>query len=292
MKSNFRNNFFYFVINLLSYIPDKIYLHGYYFAYTKHFLNIKNPQSFNEKLQWLKLYERRDEYTQLVDKYEVRKIVAEKIGQEYLIPLLGVWDQVDDIDFNALPQQFVLKGTHDSGSVVVCRDKDNWNLEENVEFLKRRMTRNFYRVGREYPYKNIKPRVIAEQYMDGIDKKGLIDYKFFCFHGEVKFLYVSEGLEDHSTAHISFVSLDWKKEPFKRKDFSDFDELPPKPKKFDEMLEIAKVLSKGMPFVRVDLYEVEEKVLFSELTFFPCSGAIPFEPYEYDKIIGEMLELH
>lgn len=256
-------------------------------------LNLKNPKTFNEKLQWLKLYDRKDEYITMVDKYEVKSYIADKIGEEYIIPTLGVWDKFEDIDFDKLPDQFVLKCTHDSGGLVICKDKNKLDINAAKEKINNCLKKNFYYWGREWPYKNVKPRIIAEEYMENIENgvEGLRDYKFYCVDGDVKYLYVSEGLEDHSTAKISFLTVDWKFAEFGRSDYKGFDELPQKPKNFDKMIVLAKELSKGFAFLRVDLYEINGKVYFSELTFSPCGGFMPFAPAEWDYKFGEYIKL-
>ena len=184
----------------------------------------KNPQTYNQKLQWLKIYDRNPLYTTLVDKCEVKKYVADKIGEQYIIPTLGVWDSFDDIDFDALPDQFVLKCTHDSGGLAIVKDKSNFDKEKASKMFKIALSRNPYNVSREWSYKNVKPCIIAEVYMeDENEPGGLTDYKFFCFNGNLEMLYVSQGWEDHSTATISFYTMQGKVMPFHRKDFKLFE---------------------------------------------------------------------
>jgi hypothetical protein len=401
-------------------------------------INLDNPHTFNEKLQWLKLHDRKPIYATMVDKYEAKKYVANIIGEEYIIPTLAVYDRVEDIDFDALPNQFVLKCTHDSGGLVICRDKSKLDKKSAIKKLRKYLKRTYFWQNREWPYKNVNPRIIAEQYMedkgtkelrdykffcfngimkalfiasdrqtegeetkfdffdadfrhldirnghpnadmppakpetfdkmkkmaeklsehiphlrvdfyevngkayfgeltfshwsgmklfnpekwdmefgqwialpetdgggnlylsDGIvlylhslreETPSLTDYKFYCFNGEAKYLYVSEGLENHSTAKISFLTLDWKFAPFCRFDYAPFKELPPKPSKFNEMIKIAEQLSKGHTFLRVDLYEINNQIYFGELTFHPCSGMMPFKPKEWDLKFGELVTL-
>lgn len=278
-------------------IPDKLYLKMKYQSVFGRKLNLKDPQTFNEKLQWLKLYNRNPEYTKLVDKCDVKFYVAEKIGEEYIIPTLGVWDSVEEIDFDVLPDQFVLKCTHDSGGLVICRNKSSFDIENAKAILNKAFKNEFYYDYREWPYKNVRHRIMAEVYMedsqseDASAPKGLVDYKFYCFNGEPRFLYVSKGLEDHSTAAISFLTLDWQFAPYVRSDFATFKKLPPKPVTFEHMLEISRMLSAGIDFVRVDLYEIEGKVFFSELTFFPCAGLMVFQDPAHDREVGNMLKL-
>ena len=277
---------------ILRIVPDKLYLTLYYFAKFKKILNLKSPKTFNEKLQWLKLFDRRDIYTTMVDKYEAKKYVGEIIGERYVIPTIGVWDRVDDIDFSSLPDQFVLKCTHDSGGLVVCRDKSALDWEKAKKTLAKSLNHQYYYEAREWPYKNVKPRIIAEAYMsDNEQKNGLIDYKFYCFGGVPKFLYISQGLEDHSTASISFLNLDWTFAPFQRGDYKGFKELPAKPKGYETMIKLAAELSRDTAFLRVDMYEIEHKIYFSELTLSPCGGMMNFKPDRWDAILGDWIQL-
>lgn len=286
---------------LFNHMADEEYIKLVYWARMGKKLNLDNPKTFNEKIQWLKLYDRNPEYTKMVDKYEAKNYVASIIGDEYIIPTLGVWDKFEDIDFDSLPNKFVLKCTHDSGGIVICRDKSKLNYLEAENKINKSLNTNFYMHSREWPYKNVKPRIVAEKYMEDSTEDysdspqmkvcGLTDYKFYCFNGIVKYLYVSKGLEDHSTARISFLSPDWKKMDFKRSDYSPFVELPHKPHNFEKMKRIAEILSEHTDFLRVDLYEIDNQIYFSELTFSPCGGYMPFDPPEYDEIVGNDLLL-
>ena len=259
-------------------------------------LNLVEPQTFNEKLQWLKIHDRKPCYSKLVDKYEA-KVWAEKIiGEEYIVPNLGVWDTFDEIEFEKLPKQFVLKCTHDSGGLIICRDKNKLDISQARKVVERSYKRNFYWSGREWPYKNVKPRIIAEKFMsDGrTEEMGLTDFKFFCFNGKPEFIYISHGLENHDLAGISFYDLKGNKLPFKRMDYKEIPgEQFPLPNNFDEMVNVAEKLAIEVqnPFVRVDLYEIEGNIYFSEITFFPCSGFIPFDPCSVDKELGKLIDL-
>lgn len=273
-------------------MSDENYLKRMFKACTGRQLDLDDPQTFNEKLQWLKLYDRNPEYTKMVDKYDAKRYVADKIGEEYVVPTFGVWDRPEDIDFEILPERFVLKCTHDCGGLVICRDKTKFDEVVAKGKLFRHMKRNYFMHGREWPYKNVRPRIFAEQLLsDEHQKDSLIDYKFYCFNGQPKFLYVSEGLHDHDTARISFLNLDWSFAPFQRSDYKEFEELPPKPVNYEMMLEFATILSENTPFLRVDLYEVEGKVYFSELTFFPASGYSELYPSYWNKNIGDWIKL-
>ena len=276
--------------NFFKWIPDEKYITIKYKLEMNQKLNLKEPKTFNEKLQWLKLYDRNPEYTKMVDKYEAKKYVADIIGQEYIIPTLGVWDKFEDIEFDKLPKQFVLKPTHTSGNVFICKDKEKINYKQLRRMINKWLKRNYYLIHREWPYKNVKPRIIAEKYMGTDEQEELIDYKFFCFNGEPQYMYISEGLSNHSTAKMSFVDMKYKF-AFNRTDYKPFEKLPSKPINFEKVKELAKVLSKGVPFVRVDFYEINTKIYFGELTFYPGSGYISFEPEEWNKKLGDMLEL-
>ena len=273
------------------FVADRAVLKARYFTAFGKPLNLKHPQTFNEKLQWIKLYDRDSRYTELSDKYLAKIRVQELVGPTHIIPTLGVWEHFDQIDFEALPPQFVLKCTHDSGGLVICRDRKEFNREDARAKIETCLKKSFYHHSREWQYKDIPPRIIAEPYMQDGDSRELKDYKFYCFNGKPEFLYLSEGLEDHSTAHISFVTLDWQKAPFRRADYPDFAVLPPKPSCLDQMVEMARKLSSGFRFVRVDLYQINGQVYFGELTFTPTGGFVPFIPDSADLAIGRLLKL-
>lgn len=275
---------------LLNWLPDKIYLKILFYVRMRYRLNLDNPKSFNEKLQWLKLYDRDPAYTSMVDKYAVRHYIKEKIGEEYLIPLLGVWNSFDEIDFNKLPNQFVLKCTHDSGGVVICKNKNNFNIEIARKKINKSLKRNFYFHTREWPYKDIEPKIICEQYMVDESEKELKDYKFMCFNGQTKCLFVCKNRNSESGLNVDFYDMEWRPMPFERH-YPNSGTSTPKPKTFNKMIELAEVLSKGIPFLRVDFYEVEGKIYFGELTFYPGSGYEEFTPKHYDYKLGSWLEL-
>ena len=269
-------------------LPDRAYLSIKYRLLIGKKLTLKKPQTYNEKLQWLKLYDRNPEYTKMVDKYEVRKYVAEKIGEEYLIPLLGVWDSFDEIDFDKLPEQFVLKCTHDSGGLVICKDKGKFDTESARRKINKCLKRNYFWQSREWPYKNIKPRIIAEKYM--VDESGteLKDYKFFCFNGEPKALFIATD-RPHDTK-FDFYDIEFNHLPFTN-GHPNADREIKKPAGFDEMAQLARKLSEGLCHVRIDLYDINGKIYFGEITFFHWSGMTPFEPEEWDYKFGEMIKL-
>ena len=272
-----------------KWMKDDTYLKILYKAIYHKKLNLHDPKTFSEKLQWLKLYDRNEDYVAMVDKYQSKIYVAGLIGEEHIIPTLGVWDSFDDIDFKNLPRSYVLKCTHDSGGLVICRN-NNIDFKAAKEKINSSLKRNYYYLFREWPYKEVKPRIIAEKYMEN-NGEPLVDYKFYCFNGEPRFLYVSKGLENHKTARISFLNIDWTFADFQRTDYKGFEKLPEKPKHYDQMIEFARRLSRGIRFLRVDLYEIDGTVYFSELTFSPNSGFMVFTDMKYDREIGDLLEL-
>ena len=264
-------------------IPDRKFLEWVFPIFTGYKLNLDNPQTYNEKLQWLKLYDRNPEYTKMVDKYEAKKYVASVIGEEYITPTLAVYDRVEDIDFDALPHQFVLKCTHDSGSVVICKDKSHFDKVAALNKLRKGLKQNYYWKTREWPYKYVKPRIIAEKYItDGHDR--LTDYKFFCFNGNAKAMFVSKGRS------YNYYDMEFHKLPFEwgGPNFTDTIE---KPEGWLEMISLAEKLSKPAPQLRVDFYYVEGRVLFGELTFFTASGFDIFYPSEWDSVMGDWIEI-
>lgn len=281
-----------YIINLKIFhlFKDRTYLKIKYRIRVGRKLNINDSRAFNEKLQWLKLYDRNPIYTRFVDKYEVRSFVKETIGQEYLISLLGVWDEFDEIDFSKLPNQFVLKCTHDSGSVFICKDKNSIDYADLKKRVNKSLKKNFYYLGREWPYKNVEPRIIAEEFIYDESSSDLKDYKFMCFNGKVKCCFVCSNRSDKGGLKVDFYDLNWNKMPFTRH-YSNSIYNMSKPKCYDEMIRLSNKLSKGIPFVRVDFYEVNKKVYFGELTFFPGSGFEEFTPESYDYLLGSWIKL-
>lgn len=272
-----------------NWMSDEHYLKIAFWARMGKWPNIEHPQTFSEKLQWMKLHDRNPLYTKLVDKYEVKPLVAEKIGKEYIIPTIGVWDCVNEIDFDSLPNQFVLKCTHDSGGLVICKDKSKLNKEMAKKKLAACLKHSFYWGMREWPYKDVKPRVIAEQYME--DETGeLRDYKFFCFNGEVKALFIASDRTKDVETKFDFFDENFNHLPFTN-GHPNADTPPTKPVCFEEMKKLAAILSKGIPQVRVDFYEIRGKVYFGEMTFFHWSGMTPFVPEEWDYKFGSWIKL-
>lgn len=283
-----------------KYAGDKAYITKKYKEKLGKKPNLRNPVTFNEKLQWLKLYNRNPQFTDMVDKYKVRQYVAERAGAEYLIPLLGVWDDSDQIDFDALPDQFVLKCTHNSGyGTCICQDKSSLDIEKVKQDLRNGLAQDYYRTSREWPYKNVQRRIIGEKFMvDEANKdarKALNDYKVFTFNGEPKliFVYQSAHTEKGSkpvNTYCDVFDLDWKLQPI-RQNFGNDPHTPAKPKHLDEMLALSRKLSAGIPFLRVDFYEISGKVYVGEMTFYSWAGFEPFSPEEWDYTLGSWLKL-
>lgn len=275
---------------IIKCIPDSLWLKYIYRKTLKKPLNLKNPQTFNEKLQWLKLHDRNPLYTQMVDKYGVRMYIKEKIGEEYLIPLVGgPWNTFDDIDFTKLPDQFVLKCTHDSGSVVICTDKNTFDMNAAKKKLNRALKGNFYYGGREWPYKNVIPQIIAEKYM--VDESGteLKDYKIFNFDGVPKIIEVDfDRFINHKR---NLYTPEWKYMDVTIKYPTEPQRQIERPVCLEEMLELSAKLSEGIPCLRTDFYIVNEKIYFGELTFYHESGFAEFEPQEFEYEMGNWIKL-
>ena len=283
--------FFYFKKHInLGFLSDKTYISLHYRASMGKKINWKNPKTYNEKLQWLKLYDHNPLYTTLVDKYAVKKYVADRIGEKFVIPTLGVWNHFDDIDFDALPDQFVLKCTHDSGGLVIVTDKANFDVVATKRKIEDALGSDFYKTCREWPYKNVTPRIIAEQYMLDDRLGELKDYKFFCFSGTPKYLFVaSDRNKGKQEVKFDYFDINFKRLPLRQAAHPNSTYHIERPQKYDEMLRIATELSKGIPQVRIDLYEVNGRVYFGEYTFFHHGGMVPFIPEEWDYRFGELI---
>lgn len=275
-----------------NWAPDPLYLRLMYFGYMGgRILHLNHPRRYNEKLQWMKIYDRRDIYTTMVDKADAKTYVAERIGDEYIIKTYGVWNAPEEIDYDSLPDKFVLKTTHDSGGIKIVDKREGFDKEELNRFFRDRLSRNMYKITREWPYKNVKPRIIAEEYLEDAETQELRDYKFFCFDGVVRALFVATDRQnpDKPTAFDFFDT-----------DYNDLhiinghpnaDVLPKKPATFEKMKELAAILSKGFPQLRVDFYEVNGKLYFGELTLFHHGGICPFEPDYWDYTFGEWYQI-
>lgn len=274
----------------LNFLPDEQWIRLFWRVNVGGRIDLDNPQTYNEKLQWLKLYNRRPEYSAMVDKYEVKALVGNKIGFDHIIPTFGVWDRFEDIDFSALPDKFVLKCTHDSGGVVICRDKSSFDFGEAKHILEKSLSHNYYKITREWPYKNVKPRIIAEQYMDDGSKGALRDYKVLCFDGEPKLIELHKNrFTDHHTQ--DFYDTGWVRQSITQCGEPLSEELEPKPALLEQMLALSRVLAEGIPHIRVDWYMIENQIYFGELTFFDASGFDPFDDPADDRMLGSWITL-
>ncbi len=275
----------------LRFLPDKQYISVMYRLKMHRKMNWKNPTTYNEKLQVLKLREHNPQYVTMVDKYLVKDYVSGIIGPEYVIPTLGVWEKFSDIDFDGLPDAFVLKCTHDSGGIVICKDKSKLDKEKAKKKIEKCLRRNYYTYSREWPYKHIQPRIIAEPYIEDSNTHELRDYKFFCFSGKPKLLFIATERQKEGE-DTKFDFFDMKYHHLKIKNgHPNASQIPEKPVTFEKMKELAARLSQGLPHVRVDFYEVDGKVLFGELTFSHWGGMMPFSPEKWDRIMGSWITL-
>lgn len=275
-------------------LSDREYLEKKFYAMLGYSLDLSNPQTFNEKLQWLKLYDRKPEYTMMVDKYKVREYIKEKLGEEYLIPLLGVWDKAEDINFDKLPNRFVLKCNHNSGlGMYICKDKSKLT-ENQIKAIRKNLAKglqqDYYLTGREWPYKNVPRKIIAEKYMEDSKTGELRDYKFFCFNGEPKALFIATDRQSDRETCFDFFDIEYNHLPIIN-GHPNAQTIPQKPKNYVEMIKLAKILSADIAHVRIDFYEVNGRVYFGEITFFQNSGFVPIEPKEWDEKLGDWITL-
>lgn len=269
---------------------DKIYLKMLFPLKVGYKLNLDNPKSYNEKLQWLKLNYKNPELPKLVDKYDYKEYVKKNVGEQFLIKTYGVWTSVEEIDFDNLPSQFVLKTTHDQGGVIVCQDKSTFDIVKAKKKLQKHLNRNLYYLFREWVYNEVQPRIIAEEYLEDKSKEGLKDYKFYCFDGEPKLMYITSGKQIGAN-YIDFYDMDFNYIDIKRPKFKQMGNHYIKPINWDLMIELAQKLSKGYPHVRIDFYDVNDKLYFGEFTLFQGGGLMPFYPEKWDYILGEYINL-
>lgn len=270
------------------FLSDEKFLKIMYYCKFNKKLDLDNPKTFNEKMQWLKLHNRKPEYTKMVDKYEAKQYAGSLLGTDIIIPTLAIWDSCEEIDIAVLPEQFVMKCTHDSHTVFICRDKNNFDLKGAIRKIKKAMKRNYYWVGREYPYKDVKPRIIVEKYLENNTTDNLLDYKFYMFGGKLKIINVTERYNhqaaiDYYDSNFCHIDLSWSY-PCSGKKRN-------KPNTFKKMIDIAEKISIGIPFIRVDMYEVDNKVFLGELTFFDGNGFDGIEPHSWDLQLGDWIDL-
>lgn len=272
-------------------LKDDLYLKILYKKIIGKKLNLEEPQTFNEKLQWLKLNDKKDIYTKMVDKYEAKEYVANIIGKKYIIPTLAVYNKFEEINFDELPNQFVIKCTHDSGGVVICKDKKKFDINSAKQKINRCLKKNYFYDGREWPYRNIKPRIIIEEYMSDSEHEDLIDYKIMCFNGKPRCSFTCSNRRSKEGLNVDFYDIEWNKMPFERH-YKNSNVTIEKPKNYDLMIELAEKLSEGTKFLRVDFYEIEGNLYFGELTFYPGGGMEEFTPEEWDERLGSWIDLN
>lgn len=270
-------------------MDDEKYLKKRYEAFFNKKLNLDNPITFNEKIQWLKLNDRKEEYSIMVDKFKMRDFISKSIGEKYLIPLIGVWDNVDDIDFNSLPDSFVLKTTHDSGGVVICPDKNSLNIKKAKAKLKKHLSKNYFYQDREWPYKNVKPKIIAEKYMVDSSNTELKDFKVFNFNGKSRYIQVDYNRFNGHKKNI--YDLQWNLQDFNLNYPRNENMIIPKPLQLEEMIDISELLSKNIPFLRTDFYVSESNLYIGELTFYPSAGLGVFDPEYWNTYFGNLLDI-
>lgn len=268
-------------------LPDSLYLKWKFRLLLGYSLNLDVPRTFNEKLQWLKLYDRNPLYHTLVDKYDVKKYVAGLVGEEYIVPTIGCWDKPEDIPWDELPERFVIKCTHDSGSTIVCTDKSTFDRENAVRKLESCIKRDYYSIDREWVYKGLKRRIIVEEYLG----ENLPDYKFFCFNGRPEFMFVaSDRAKGQASLSFDFFDMDKNHMDF-RQGHPNASTVPVLPENFDEIKALASRLSTGIPHVRVDFYDCNGRIYFGEYTFYHFGGIVPFDPQTMDVELGTLIDL-
>jgi len=274
----------------VRFLPSKLYVKIHYEYFSENKLDLNNPKDFNEKIAWYKVFYRPKLLNQLVDKFAVRAFVEEKIGSQFLNTFYGVFDDVNEIKFDELPEKFVIKATHTSGHNLIVRNKNKLNLDKTKKLLKKWLKINqYYRIGQEWAYKDVKPRIIIEKYLEQIDQKSLTDFKFYCFDGKAKFIDIHTDREDEHKQ--GSFDLNFERLPFGVSRFKQIYESPEKPVNLKEMIECAEVLSEKLPFVRVDFYAIDGKTIFGEMTFYPSDGRKKFYPEKYNRIIGDYFTL-
>jgi len=277
------------VDKVMKEMDDELYIRCLYRFYLNGEIDLEKPVTFNEKLNWLKLHDRREIYTKMVDKYAAKEFVGDIIGMEHIIPAIGIWDDVDSIPFDTFPKKFVIKCTHDSGSVVVVNDRDKFDREKVKADYRERLKQNYFYPYREWPYKDVKPRILAEKYMETLNGEPLVVYKLFCFNGLPKIAQIIQN-DKFPNESIDYVDMDFCLMDIRQNFPNSKNHLNP-PDTWEEMKEFASKLSEGIPFIRVDFYEIEHKLYFSEFTFYSDAGMVAFEPEKWDKILGDWISL-
>ena len=272
-------------------LSDEEFLKKVFPKYMGYPLDLENPKTFSEKLQWLKVNYREPIQTVMVDKHEAKHFIAHRVGDQYIIPTLAVWDSVEDIDFDALPNQFVLKCTHDSGGIVICKDKSSLDREAAKAKLRASLKRDYSKIAREWAYQNVPHRIIAEKYISELGNDDLLDYKMYSFHGEPKLTVVCSDRFSKTGTRMNFYDINWEPMGIHFGHYPPLSTEFPKPATYEEMKRLTAELSKDCPFLRVDFYEIKGRLYIGELTFFPGAGLEQFCPMTKDYELGEWLHL-
>ena len=276
---------------ILKLLPDRVFIDIKYYAHFHRFPNLNNPKTFNEKIQWLKLNDRRSVYTTMVDKFQAKEYISKIVGAEYTIPTIGVWNSFDEIDFSSMPNQFVLKTTHDCGGIVICKNKDMFDKSVARSLLEKHLREDYFYEGREWPYKNVQHRIIAEPYIENTITGDLKDYKIFAFDGQPRVLFVaSDRQNQQEETKFDFYDMEFRHLDIQNGHPNSKEKINV-PSRFEEMKRLAALLSKGIPNVRVDFYEANGKLYVGELTLFHYSGFVPFRPDEWDYKLGSWISL-
>jgi len=276
------------------FLDDISFLKLYYWCTTGEILHLKNPKTFCEKINWLKINWKRSEFSELVDKVTVKEYVGKTIGEEFIIPTIQVVNDINMVDFKTLPKQFVIKCTHDSGGVFICKDKENFDIDFIKEKLRQNLERNFFNITREYPYKNVTPRILIESFLEDTLNTDLNDYKFYCFNGKAEYCQLITNRSTNET--IDFYDRNWIHQEFVGLTLSNVhpsNSVHIRPMNYDKMLEISDKLAKSIysPFVRIDLYNIKGRIYFGEITFYPASGMGKFLPNKWNYILGDMINI-
>ena len=274
---------------LYNYLSDEKYLSCRYSKKMKKNLNLENPLLFTEKLQWLKINDRNKLYTKMVDKYEAKEYIEAKVGKKYVVPTLGLYNSFDEIDFSSLPNDFIMKCTHNSGGAVVCVNRGNLDIKAARKKINKCLNHNHYYSGREWPYKNVKPRIIIEKLLSNSDGSEVVEYNFFCFNGVPKLVMTCHG-DKRIKRYNDFYDMDFNKMNLKC-EYDNSSIVEKKPKQFEQMVSMSKKLSENIPHLRVDLYLCDDKIYVGELTFFHWGGFCKFEPEMWDEILGSWIDL-
>jgi len=271
-------------------LSDEVYLKLLFPIRVGYRLNLENPKTYNQKLQWLKLHYRKPIMTKMVDKFEAKEYIKNIVGEEYVVKNLGVWDTLSQIDFDSLPSKFVLKTTHDQGGVVICEDKNTFDFKAAKNKLGKHLKRKHFLLSREWPYKDVKPRILAEVFLNPQKDSSFKDYKFYCFNGLPKVMYVSMGKQEGKMT-FDYFDMNYNLLNIERPSIKNSGKPSTKPKHFETMIELAEKLSYGFPHLRVDFFEVDNQVYVGELTFFQGGGLMPFIPSSWDNTFGDWINL-